>query len=134
MGAGAVGRVWHLPDAIGRMTSAFDARLNNGDLDGLLALLAPGAISRTPQGEVLEDPEAIRANLAGLIAAGAHLVNRPRPALVSGDVALLLIDWTLELTAADRVAPMSGTTTNVVVRDAAAGGWRLAILNPLGTA
>ena len=49
-------------------------------------------------------------------------------------MALLLIDWTLELTAADGVPAMTGTTTNVVVRDPATGGWRLAILNPIGTA
>ena len=116
------------------MSSAFDTRLNDGDIDGLLALLAPGAVSRTPQGEVLDDRQAIRDDLAGLIAAGARLDNRPRLVLAGGDVALLLIDWTLELTAVDGAAPMTGTTTNVVVRDRAAGGWRLAILNPLGTA
>ncbi|HWC79545.1 MAG TPA: nuclear transport factor 2 family protein [Pseudonocardiaceae bacterium] len=116
------------------MSSAFDTRLNDGDLEGLLALLAPGAISRTPQGEVLEDPQAIRANLAGLITAGARLHNRPRLVLTSGDVALLLIDWTLELANVGGTPTMTGTTTNVVTRTGADDGWRLAILNPIGTA
>jgi len=116
------------------MSSAFDLRLNDGDIDGLIALLAPAAISRTPQGEVLNNPADIRANLAGMIAAGARLENRLRQVMASGDVALLLIDWTLELTAVPDAPPMTGTTANVVVRDAATSGWRLAILNPLGTA
>lgn len=116
------------------MSSAFDAHLNGGDLDGLVALLAPDAISRTPQGELLDQPEAIRDDLAGMIAAGARLHNRPRLALVSGDVALLLIDWTLQLTDVAAAPTMTGTTTNVLIRTGMDGGWKLAILNPLGTA
>lgn len=115
------------------MAHAFDARLNAGDVDGLLALLAPQAVSRTPQGEVLEDREAIRANFAELVAAGARLENRPRQVLGNGTVALLLIDWTLELTAVDGAPTLTGTTTNVVVQDGETGEWRLAVLNPAGT-
>lgn len=122
-----------IKDAID-MSSAFDTRLNDGDLEGLLALMAPGAISRTPQGEVLESPEAIRDNLAGMIAAGARLHNRPRLVLASGDVALLLIDWTLELTNVNEAPTMTGTTTNVLTRTGPGNDWRLAILNPIGTA
>jgi ketosteroid isomerase-like protein len=116
------------------MSSAFDRRLNDGDLEGLLSLLATDAVSRTPQGEVLTDPQAIRDNLAGMINAGARLHNTPRLVLTSNDVALLLIDWTLELTNVPGAPAMTGTTTNVVTRADAAEGWKLAILNPLGTA
>jgi hypothetical protein len=50
------------------MSAAFTDRMNAGDLDGLVGLLAPDAVSRTPAGEVLTDPTKIRADLAGLLA------------------------------------------------------------------
>jgi len=116
------------------MSSTFDTCLNKGDIEALMGLLAPNAVSRTPQGDVLTDQEAIRENLAGMIAAGATLHNTPRHVLVSGDAALLLIDWTLTFAPEVGAPAASGTTTNVVVRDAASGSWQLAILNPMGTA
>jgi ketosteroid isomerase-like protein len=115
------------------MSSAFDGRLNGGDIDGLMELLAPGAISRTPQGDVLQDAASIRENLAGMIAAGARLHNTPKQVFSSGDVALLLIDWTLAFNSAPDAPATAGTTANVVVRDTATGSWKLAILNPMGT-
>ena len=115
------------------MSAAFAARMNAGDLDGLVGLLAPDAVSRTPAGEILTDPTQIRADLAGLLARRPHLVNALRHTLISGDVALEIIDWTLELDAPDGRARLAGTTANVVRRDEH-GAWRLAVLNPTGTA
>jgi ketosteroid isomerase-like protein len=115
------------------MSAAFTDRMNAGDLDGLIGLLAPDALSRTPAGEILTDPAKIRADLAGLLARRPHLVNTLRHTLISGDVALEIIDWTLEVDTPDGRAHLAGTTTNVVRRDEH-GAWRLAILNPTGTA
>jgi ketosteroid isomerase-like protein len=115
------------------MSSAFDSRLNDGDIEGLIELLAPSAISRTPEGNVLRDEASIRENLAGMIAAGAQLHNTPKHAFASCDVALLLVDWTLEFSAAPEAGAATGTTANVLIRDTATGSWKLAILNPMGT-
>ena len=115
------------------MSAAFTDRMNAGDLDGLVGLLAPDAVSRTPAGEILTDPTKIRADLAGLVARRPHLVNNLRHALISGDIALEIIDWTLELDTPDGRASLAGTTANVVRRDEH-GDWRLAVLNPTGTA
>lgn len=69
-----------------------------------------------------------------MLARRPHLVNNLRHALISGDVALEIIDWTLELDAPDGSrARLAGTTANVVRRDEH-GSWRLAVLNPTGTA
>lgn len=115
------------------MSTAFQDRVNAGDLDGLIELLAPDAVSRSVRGEVLTDPEKIKADLAGLLAGKPHLVNTPRHVLVGGDVALMLIDWTLEVDTPAGRTSLAGTTTNVVRRDHD-GTWRLAVLNPTGTA
>ncbi len=115
------------------MSSAFDSRLNDGDIDGLMELLTSDAISRTPQGDVLQGTESIRENLAGMIAAGACLHNTPKHVFVSGDAALLLIDWTLTFNTAPDAPAAAGRTANVVVRDRTTNSWKLAILNPSGT-
>ncbi|MFJ8477554.1 YybH family protein [Kitasatospora sp. NPDC094011] len=112
----------------------FQDALNSGDVDALLALFAPGAGMRTVSGAHLTGPDALRAELAGTVAAHGRLTNRSRHALVAADTALLVTDWTLEVDAPDgtRIAP-TGTTANIARRDAD-GTWRFLLLNPLGTA
>ena len=115
------------------MPIVFQDRVNAGDLDGLLALVAPGAVSRALTGEVLTTPDEIRTEMAGLLAGHPKLHNRPRHVLVSGDTALLVIDWTLDVDGSDRRVQLSGTTANVL-RHTEQEGWRFSVLNPAGTA
>ncbi|WP_037687235.1 YybH family protein [Streptomyces durhamensis] len=116
------------------LPGAFEDALNAGDVEGVLALFAPGATMRTPAGEVISGPEALRREISGTVAARGRLSNTPRHTLVGAEAALLVTDWTLEVTAPDgeRVAP-TGTTANVACRGVD-GCWRFAVLNPLGTA
>lgn len=116
------------------LPGAFEDALNGGDVEGVLALFTPGATMRTPAGDVIAGHEALRREISGTVAAGGRLTNIPRHTLVGAEAALLVTDWTLEITAPDgeRVAP-TGTTANVA-RRSADGSWRFAVLNPLGTA
>jgi uncharacterized protein (TIGR02246 family) len=111
---------------------AFEETLNAGDLEGLLALIAPGAVARRVTGETLVGREAVHAELAGMIAGGAQLKNAHRHTLVGAETALLVTDWTLAITSptGERITS-AGTTANIAHRDAA-GAWRLTVLNPLG--
>ncbi|MGW7822082.1 YybH family protein [Streptomyces puniciscabiei] len=115
------------------LPGAFEAALNGGDVEGVLALFAPGATMRTPAGEVITGHEALRREISGTVAARGRLTNVPRHTLVGAEAALLVTDWTLEVTAPDgeRVAP-TGTTANVACRGVD-GCWRFVVLNPLGT-
>jgi ketosteroid isomerase-like protein len=55
-----------------------------------------------------------------------------RRVIVSGDIALLISDWTLAGKAADGSdVNMSGTTADVACRGA--DGWKYVIDNPFGT-
>jgi uncharacterized protein (TIGR02246 family) len=112
---------------------AFEEALNAGDVDAVLALFAPGVTMRTVTGQVISGPEALRAEVTGTVAAGGRLTNDPRRTLVAADTALIVVDWTMELTTADgaRIAP-SGTTANVA-RCSADGSWQFTVLNPRGT-
>ncbi|MFD8705033.1 YybH family protein [Kitasatospora sp. NPDC059648] len=118
-----------------QLPSAFQDALNSGDVDAALALFAPGAAMRTVSGELISGPTALRAEIGGTVAARGRLTNIQRHTLVGAGTALLVTDWTLEIDtpAGDRVAP-TGTTANIARRDPSDGGWRFALLNPLGTA
>ncbi|WP_034087172.1 YybH family protein [Streptacidiphilus albus] len=112
----------------------FQNALNAGDVDGVLALFAPGAGMRTVSGEQIAGAEELRTEIAGTVAAHGRLTNASRHTLVGAETALLVTDWTMEIDGpgGERIAP-TGTTANIAHRDAA-GSWRFTLLNPLGTA
>lgn len=111
----------------------FPQALNAGDVDGVLALLAPDISMRTVAGELISGLEALRQEITGTVAAHGKLTNVSRHTILGADTALVITDWTLEVDAPDgtRVAP-TGTTANVAQRFEE-GGWRFTVLNPLGT-
>lgn len=113
--------------------AAFDAALNRGDLNALMALFHPGATMRMTDGSIIvEEPAALREALSALLALRPSLRNIVRRVLVSGDVALLLLDWEIRIAPpgeAERVE--RGTATQVAERSADRT-WLLRIANPLG--
>ena len=63
-----------------------------------------------------------------------HIRNTVRRSIVSGDIALVLMDWDLSLTLPDGTRKTeTGTATQVMQRQQS-GAWRLKISNPLGVA
>jgi uncharacterized protein (TIGR02246 family) len=117
-----------------RLPILFQDALNAGDVDGVLALFAPGASMRTTAGEHITGSEALRAEINGTVAAHGRLANVQRHTLIGAETVLLVTDWTMEIdtSSGERVAP-TGTTANIARRDPD-GGWRFTVLNPLGTA
>lgn len=79
----------------------FQDALNAGDIDGVLALFAPGAAMRTVAREHITGTEALRAEIAGTVAAHGRLTNVPRHTLIGADTALLVTDWTMEIDGPD---------------------------------
>jgi uncharacterized protein (TIGR02246 family) len=115
------------------MPSAFDAALNRGDLDAVMALFHPDATMRMTDGTVVaEDPDALRKALGGLIASRPNLRNIVRRVLVSDDVALLLLDWEIRITAPGGNEVVERGTATQVAERCADGNWKLRIANPLG--
>jgi uncharacterized protein (TIGR02246 family) len=112
---------------------AFDAALNAGDLDAVLGVFSNVATMRMTNGEVVqEDRAALRGTLAQLLALRPRIRNVVRRVLTSGDIALVLMDWTLNMTLPDGgTREERGTATQVMERGRD-GGWRLRISNPLG--
>ncbi|ASL46167.1 2-(acetamidomethylene)succinate hydrolase [Burkholderia sp. AD24] len=112
---------------------AFDAALNAGDLDAVLALFTNQATMRMTGGEVVQDSLAeLRNHVAQLLTSRPRIRNEVRRVLTSGDIALVLLDWTLSVTLPDgREHEERGTATQVMEKGRD-GGWRLRIANPLG--
>lgn len=112
---------------------AFDAALIAGDLDVLLGLFSNLATMRMTNGEVVqENPADLRIGLAQLLALRPHIRNEVRRVLTSGDIALVLLDWTLNVMLPNgREHKERGTATQVMEKGRD-GGWRLRISNPPG--
>ncbi|MGW3545650.1 YybH family protein [Nocardia niigatensis] len=117
-----------------QLPRVFEARLNAGDVEGVLSLFTPGATMRTTTGAVISGREALHQEISGTVAAHGRLTNNSKHLLTAGDAALLVTNWTLEIDGPDgtRVTP-AGTTANIA-RRIANGEWRFAVLNPLRTA
>ncbi|MFP6561923.1 alpha/beta fold hydrolase [Paraburkholderia sp. B3] len=114
---------------------AFDAAFNAGDIDGMLAVFSENATMRMADGKgVASGHDALRTQFSGLLKAGPRIHNEVRRSLVSGNVALVLIDWTVTVALPNgREARQRGTATQVMVRGDD-GVWKLTISNPPGIA
>jgi ketosteroid isomerase-like protein len=88
---------------------------------------------RMTNGKVVhENPADLRIGLAQLLALRPHIRNEVRRVLTSGDIALVLLDWTLNVTLPNgREHEERGTATEVMEKGRD-GGWRLRISNPPG--
>ncbi|PXY26576.1 DUF4440 domain-containing protein [Prauserella sp. PE36] len=85
-----------------------------------------GAVFVRPDGVSVTGAEVHKAN-AELLALGLPMVVRPRRVEVAGDIALLIVDWSID---GDGVH-LEGTATDVA-RRGADGHWRYVIDNPMG--
>lgn len=113
--------------------AAFDAALNRGDLNALMALFHPGATMRMTDGSIIvEEPAALREALSALIALRPSLRNIVRRVLVSGDVALLLLDWEIRIAPPGETERVERGTATQVAERSADRTWLLRIANPLG--
>jgi uncharacterized protein (TIGR02246 family) len=122
--------ICHSPDQV---PAAFDAALNSGDLDAVLGVFSNMATMRMPEGlEVRESPAGLRVGLARLLSLRPRIRSEVRRVVTSGDIALVLLDWTLGVTLPDgRDHETRGTATHVMEKGRD-GGWRLRIANPGG--
>jgi ketosteroid isomerase-like protein len=107
------------------------ARFNAKDLDGMVALAETDSVF-VPQPGVVVAGEAVRGAEQQFLNIGLPITLTVRRVIVSGDIALLISDWTLTGKAADGSdVNMSGTTADVARRGP--DGWKYVIDNPFGT-
>lgn len=109
--------------------------LERGDIEAVLELFEPDAVFIDPMsGTVLRGHAEIRDGLEAMLDSMPELSGSVRHVYLSGDVALVLGDWTLRSTGPDgQPYEETGTATDVMRRQPD-GAWRYVIDNPAGTA
>ncbi|WP_345817216.1 alpha/beta fold hydrolase (plasmid) [Paraburkholderia sp. PREW-6R] len=117
----------------GEVPVVFDAALNAGDLNALVSVFSNQATMRMTNGDVVQQNNAeLRSGFAQLLALRPRIRNTVRRVLQSGDIALVLLDWTLNVTLPDGQPHVEHGTATQVMERGRDGGWRLRISNPLG--
>lgn len=104
--------------------------LNAGDVAALMAHYEPGAVFVPSPGVVCATPETIAASMAEFIAYRPVLRTEVTAVHQSGDIALVLVDWSMRGTAPDGSAVEQGGRSTDVLRRQADGTWRVLIDRP----
>ena len=106
--------------------------LNDGNLEGALALYEPNATFAFQPGEVVHGLDAIRSALAGFVALKPKLTGEIQKVLEADETALVINKWNLEGTQPDGTPiTISGQSADVLRRQTD-GTWRLLIDDPWG--
>jgi uncharacterized protein (TIGR02246 family) len=109
----------------------FAERLNDGDVEGALALYEPEATFVAEPGTTATGEDQIRAALEGFAALRPRLSGEIQGVRRGGDVALVLNRWSLEGEGPEGPVAMSGTSADVLRRQPD-GSWRVLIDDPWG--
>lgn len=118
-------------DNAAELHTTWAARFNAKDLDGMLALAEVGSVF-VPQPGVVVEGDGVRGAEQQFLSMGLPITLNVRRVIVSGDIALLISDWSLKGKTADGSdVDLSGTTADVARRGP--DGWKYVIDNPFGT-
>ena len=104
---------------------AVERTVNEGDVEGFVALYAPDACMVLPDGSTVAGHAAIREVATQLVALQGRMSVSTRYVIEVGDLALLSNEWTV--TAGDQ--SMSAVTAEVARRQPD-GGWLYVVDNP----
>lgn len=122
-----------LTDDVRRHPHVFAAAFNSGDPAQVEKVYEPDDVLVSRPGDPVGGQDRSRAN-AELMALGLPIEVEPRHVYVNGDLALLIVDWTIAGTGkGGEVVEIRGIATDVA-RRGSDGLWRYVIDNPWGTA
>jgi ketosteroid isomerase-like protein len=109
-------------------------RFNSGKVSAMLAHFEPGAVFVARDGRTVTDPAKIAAELERDLSLGLPLEAKARHVFVAGDIAQIVLDWSIDGTGPDgKHVHLEGSASDIV-RRGADGRWRYLIDNALGTA
>jgi len=111
---------------------AWAAAFNAADLDAMLALAETDQVF-VPAPGVAVQGEAASGALQQFLGLGLPISMTVRHAFESGEIGLVIVDWTISGTGPDgSEVNLAGATADVARRGA--DGWKFVIDNPFGTA
>jgi ketosteroid isomerase-like protein len=109
-------------------------RFGSGQVSMMMALYEPDAALITKDGRTVTGHDGIAAELERDLSLGLPLEARARHVFVVGDIAELVLDWSIDGTGPDGARVHRGGSACDVVRRGADGVWRYVIDNNQGTA
>jgi len=110
----------------------FEKAFNSADLDALMALYEPEAVTFDSRGQLVEGTQAIREALQGFLAWKPQIKLETKSAIQVGDLALLRGEWQMKGTGPDGKPVEIGHNSSEVVRRQADGTWCYIIDHPFG--
>ena len=109
-------------------------RFSSGKVSMMMALYEPEAVLITKYGRTITGHTGIAAELERDLSLGLPLEVKARHVFVAGDIAELVLDWSIDGTGPDGAHVHLGGSASDVVRRGADGVWRYVIDNNQGTA
>jgi uncharacterized protein (TIGR02246 family) len=108
--------------------------INSGNVAAAVDLYEPTATFMAEPGKPVSGHAAIRELMAGMIAGKPRIAMKVPIVVRSGELALLVSDYTVTSTGPDGKQTSVSARGTEVVRRQADGTWRFVIDNPTGTA
>ena len=109
-------------------------RFNSGQVSAMMALHAPESVFVENDGRTLTDRAAIAARLERDLKLGLPLTATVRHVFVAGDIAQIVVDWSIDGAGPDGAEVRLNGSACDIVRRGADGFWRYLIDNNQGTA
>jgi len=110
----------------------FVEAFNSGNLDALVALYEPEAITFNKENQPVKGSAQIREALSGFLSMKPHITLTTRDALRNGELALLRSQWEMTFTGPDGKPVQIAHRSTEVVRLQKDGRWLYVIDNPFG--
>ena len=125
---------YSLPTEPEGMAAALLERFNSGSASAMMTLYEPEAVLIEKDGSTVTGHAEIAAVLDRDVSLGLPLKARARHVFVVGDIAEIVLDWSIEGTGPDGEHVHLGGSASDVVHRGADGFWRYLIDNNQGTA
>src|SRR5262249_40318191 len=109
-------------------------RFNSGKVSAMMIGYEPGAVFIAKDGRTVTDHAEIAAELERDLKLGLPLEAKARHVFVAGDIAQIVLDWSIDGTGPDGKHVRLGGAARYIVSRGADGRWRSVIDNALGTA
>jgi ketosteroid isomerase-like protein len=116
------------------MAESLLERFNSGKVSAMMTLYEPVAVLIAKDGRTVTGHTEIAAELERDVSLGLPLKAKTRHVFVAGDIAQIVLDWSIDGTGPDGEHVHFGGSACDVVRRGADGLWRYLIDNNQGTA
>lgn len=118
------------PRTPAELMARFGAHVGRGELDALMNLYTPEAVFLPEPGVVLRGLPSIRAALGQMLALSPTMDTEVEEVIEAGDIALVLVSWTMRGTAPDGTPVQKGGRSADVLRREPDGTWRVLVDHP----